>query len=77
MTVAQQAARIAVDISYSKVTGQHISRWDTSKNLVYIANTKQTLSPDGPGMKFEGSQRQTGCPVCNIHHLLPERRVSK
>lgn len=78
MTVAQQAARIAIDIIYSKVTGQEITRWDTSKNLIYIANTKQkSLSPDGPGMKFEGSLRRTGCPVCNLNNIPPERRISK
>ena len=65
VTVAQQVARTAVDIMYSKVTGQHITRWDTSKNLIYIANTKQELSPDGPGIRFEGSQKRPGCPVCN------------
>jgi len=66
MNVAQQAARIAIDIIYSKVTGQNINRWDTSKNLIYIANTKQELSPDGPGIHFEGSQKRPGCPICNI-----------
>jgi hypothetical protein len=65
MIVAQQAARIAIDIIYSKVTGQTVSRWDTSKNLIYISNTRQELSPDGPGMHFEGSQKRPGCPVCN------------
>lgn len=65
MTVAQQAARIAIDIIYSKVSGQNIERWNISKNLIYIANTKQQLSPDGPGMHFEDSQKRPGCPVCN------------
>ena len=65
MTVAQQAAKIAIDIMYSKVTCSDITRWDTSKNLIYIANTKQQLSPDGPGMHFEGSQKRPGCPICN------------
>ena len=74
MTVAQQAARIAVDIMYSKVTGQEITRWDTSKNLIYIANTRQQLSPDGPGIHFESSQRRPGCPVCNSSNIPPERR---
>lgn len=67
MIVAQQAARIAIDIMYSKVTGQTINRWDTSKNLIYITNTRQELSPDGPGMHFEGSQKRPGCPVCNCY----------
>lgn len=65
MTVAQNAARIAVDIMHSKVTGRMIERWDTSKNLIYIANTKQQLSPDGPGILFESSQKRPGCPICN------------
>ena len=67
MTVAQQAARIAIDIMYSKATGQHITRWDTSKNLIYIANTRQELCPDGPGLLFESSQKsRPGCSICNI-----------
>lgn len=65
MTVAQLAARIAVDIMYSRIVGQVISRWDISKNLIYVANTRQQLSPDGPGIHFEGSWKRPGCPVCN------------
>ncbi len=65
ITVAQQAARIAVDIMYSKVTGQSITRWDPTKNLIYISNTKQQLSPDGPGICFENSQKRPDCPICN------------
>jgi len=67
VTVAQQAARIAIDLMYSKISGQTINRWDTSKNLIYITNTRQELSPDGPGMHFEGSQKRPGCPVCNCY----------
>jgi molybdopterin/thiamine biosynthesis adenylyltransferase len=65
INVAQQTARIAIEIMYSKVTCSDITRWDTSKNLIYIANTKQQLSPDGPGLIYENSQRRPGCPVCN------------
>jgi len=65
MTVAQQTARIVIDIMYSKATGQHITRWDTSKNLIYIANTRQELCPDGPGLLFESSQKRPGCSICN------------
>jgi hypothetical protein len=65
MAVAHMAARIAIDIMYSKVTGQSITRWDPSKNLIYIANAKQELSPDGPGIHYEDSQRRPGCPICN------------
>lgn len=63
--VAHEAAMIAVDIMYAKVTGQNITRWDPSKNLVYIANTQQELSPEGPGLRFEGSRKRPGCPICN------------
>lgn len=65
--VAHQAARIALDIAYSKVTGQPIRRWDTAKNLIYLSNTKDELSPDGPGSHFEESRKRHGCPVCNPH----------
>ena len=65
--VAQQAARTTLDIAYSKVTGQPISRWDTAKNLIYLSNTKDELSPDGPGLHFEESRKRHGCPVCNPH----------
>lgn len=62
--VAHQAATMAIDIMYSKVTGQPITTWDISKNVIYIANTRDEFSPDGPGMRFEGSQKRPGCPVC-------------
>jgi hypothetical protein len=63
--VAHQAARITLDIAYSKVTCQPITRWDTTKNLVYLSNTKGELSPDGPGLHFEESRKRPGCPVCD------------
>jgi hypothetical protein len=67
-SVAREAARIALDIAYSKVTGRPIRRWDITKNLVYLSNTKDELSPDGPGIHFlDGSQRRPDCPVCNNH----------
>ena len=66
VTVAQLTAKIAIDIIYSKVTGQNITRWDTSKNLIYIANAKQQLSPDGPGIVFEGSLKRQNCPICDL-----------
>jgi molybdopterin/thiamine biosynthesis adenylyltransferase len=65
VAVAQQAARMAVDIIHSAVTAKPITRWDTSKNLIYIANVKQEFSPDGPGLHHEGSTRQPGCPICS------------
>jgi len=70
IAIAQLAARMVVDIIYSKVTGQPITRWDTSKNLIYIANTKQELSPDGPGLHHEGSTRRPDCPICGRHRNL-------
>jgi hypothetical protein len=67
VNLAQNAARFALDIAYSKVTGRPIIRWDPTKNLIFIANTKQDTSPDGPGLHFEDSRRWPGCPVCNSH----------
>ena len=65
VTLANTAANFALDLAYSKVTGQPITRWDITKNLIYIANTTQPISPDGPGLHYEGSQRRPGCPICN------------
>ena len=69
VTVAQLAAKVAVDIIYSKATGQNITRWDTSKNLIYVANTRQQLSPEGPGIIMEGSSKRHNCPTCSNHTL--------
>jgi len=65
MIVAQQAARIALDIAYSKVTGQPITRWNTAKNLIWVSNTKDECSQDGPGLTFESSRKRPGCSVCD------------
>lgn len=65
MNLAQQAARFATEIAYSKVTGHRITSWDTTKNLIYITNTREALSPDGPGLHFESSQKRPGCSICN------------
>jgi hypothetical protein len=51
---------------YSKVTGQPIIRWDTTKNLLFIANTKQDSSPEGPGLIWESSRKRPGCSVCSL-----------
>jgi molybdopterin/thiamine biosynthesis adenylyltransferase len=67
--VAQQAARIVLDILYSKVTGQPITRWDTAKNLLYIANVKQDTSPEGPGLIWESSTKRPGCPTCSLGRI--------
>lgn len=61
--VAQQAARIALDIAYSKVTGRPITRWNTAKNLIWVSNTKDECSQDGPGLIFESSRKRPGCSV--------------
>lgn len=65
VTASQLAAKIGVDIIYSKATGGEITRWDTSKNLIYIANQRGELNPDGPGLIFEGSSKRPNCPVCH------------
>jgi hypothetical protein len=70
VNVAQLAARIALDIVYSKVTGRPVSRWDTTKNLIFITNTKQDVSPDGPGLTFEGSRSRPGCPICGNYSAV-------
>jgi hypothetical protein len=67
--IAECSARMALDIVHSKVTGRRISRWDTTKNLIYITNTREELSPDGPGLHYESSQRRPGCVVCD--HRMP------
>jgi molybdopterin/thiamine biosynthesis adenylyltransferase len=65
MNLAQHAATFATDMACCKVTGRRITRWDTSKNLIYIANTREELNPVGPGLHFESSQRRPGCSICN------------
>ena len=65
INVAHQAASIAVDIMYSKVTGQNITRWDPTKNLIFIANARQESGPDRPGLHFDGSRKRPGCPICD------------
>ena len=65
VTASQLASKVAIDIMYSKATGKDITRWDTSKNLIYIANQKGELSQDGPGLIFEGSSKRPNCPICH------------
>jgi len=65
MNLANQGARFAADIVYSKVTGQQITRWDISKNLIYLSHRMDQFSPAGPGLHYEVSQRRPGCPICN------------
>jgi len=65
--VSQLAARLALDILHSKVTRKPITRWDIlSKNLIYIANTQQSNSPEGPGVQYQSGRKRHGCPICNI-----------
>lgn len=63
--VSQQAARIAMDLMYSKVTGNNPTIWNVNKNLIYITNTQNKTNPDGPGILYEDSQKRHGCPVCS------------
>lgn len=65
LTTSQMAAKIALEIMYAKVTGRDIQKWDPSKNLLYIANTRQQLSPDGPGLMWDTTQKRSNCPICN------------
>ncbi|MFC1605113.1 ThiF family adenylyltransferase [Planctomycetota bacterium] len=66
MTISQMAAKIALEIMYAKATGRMIQQWDPLKNLVYIANKRQELSPDGPGLIWEQSHKRSNCPICNV-----------
>lgn len=65
MNLAQQAARFAMAIAYSKVSGRQITRWDISKNLIYLSNSPDEFSPVGPGLHFEAGQKRPGCAICN------------
>jgi molybdopterin/thiamine biosynthesis adenylyltransferase len=65
ITTSQMAAKIALEILYAKVTGRTIKKWNPSKNLLFIANKSQELSPDGPGLIWEQSQKKSNCPICN------------
>jgi len=65
IAVAQTASRVIIDLLYCRRTGRPITRWDVTKNLIYISNTAQEISPDGPGVTYEGSQRRPGCQICN------------
>ncbi len=68
VTLANTAANFAKDLACSKVTGQQITRWDISKNRIYIAHRcDDSVSPDGPGLVYERAQRRPGCPICNNH----------
>ena len=63
--VSQHAARIALLLMYSRITGQPVTRWRPDRNLIYVSNTREDLTPDGPGIILEGSRRRPACPVCH------------
>jgi len=71
VTLANTASNFALDLACSKVASQRITRWDISKNRIYLANRRdQSVSPDGAGSHYERGQRRPGCPVCNNHMPL-------
>lgn len=63
--VANYAAIIALELMYSKVTGQPVSRWDLTKNIFYFANRREQSSPDGPGLVLQRAEKRLGCPICS------------
>lgn len=63
--VANYAATIALELMYSKVTGQPVSRWDLTKNIFYFANRREQSSPDGPGLVLQRAEKRPGCPICS------------
>lgn len=68
VTLANMAANFALDLACSKVTGQRITRWDVSKNRIYLSNHRdEQVSPDGPGLKLDRAQSRPECPICNHH----------
>jgi molybdopterin/thiamine biosynthesis adenylyltransferase len=74
VTLANTAANFALDLACSKVSGQRITRWDVSKNRIYLSNRRdRAVSPDGPGLHFESAQRRPGCPVC--HFRMPSKEI--
>lgn len=69
--IAHEAAAIAMAIMLAKVHGTSITSFDTTKNLLYISNTCEEISPDGAGFRRERCMRQRSCPVCNVN-ILPQ-----
>jgi molybdopterin/thiamine biosynthesis adenylyltransferase len=66
-TVANYSAVIAAEIIRSKKTGQPIERWDMTRTIFYIANKRDPLSPDGPGVHLEKAEKRPGCPICSAN----------
>jgi molybdopterin/thiamine biosynthesis adenylyltransferase len=63
-TVANQGAVVAAEIIRAKKTGLLIERWDITKNIFYLANKRDELSPDGPGVHMEKAEKRPQCPIC-------------
>jgi hypothetical protein len=63
--VANYAATIALELMYSKATGQPVGRWDLTKNIFFFANRREQLSPDGPGLVLQKADKRPGCPICS------------
>jgi hypothetical protein len=63
--ISQQTARVAMELMQSRITGKPITRWKPDQNFIYISNTRQDITPDGPGMIFESSKRRSSCSVCH------------
>jgi len=65
--IAKHGATFALEIIYSKVTGKQIERWDITKNIIYFANRRERLSPDGPGVILQKARKLPGCPICSVN----------
>ena len=65
--VAHFAAIVGLEILIANTTRRSITRWDFSKNVMYVANYREALCPDGPGMVYESATRDPKCPVCGSY----------
>jgi molybdopterin/thiamine biosynthesis adenylyltransferase len=65
-TVANHGAVVAAEIIRTKKTGLPIERWDITKNIFYLANKRDDLSPDGPGVHMEKAEKRSQCPICSV-----------
>lgn len=65
-TVANYGAVVATEIIRAKKTGLPIERWDITKNIFYLANKRDDLSPDGPGVHLEKAEKRPGCTICSV-----------
>lgn len=62
--ISQQTARVALELMHSQITGRPITRWEPGQNLIYISNTREDITPDGPGITYESSSRRADCDIC-------------